>query len=46
MKLRTTDELGHIFANSGNSDGTALNEMSHQDFYCLLSQLFFPFQLL
>ena len=41
MKLRTPGKFGHTFANSGNPDETAPYEPSFQDFYCLLSFLFF-----
>ena len=33
--LRTSGKFGHTFANSGNLDETAPNELSHKDFHCL-----------
>ena len=35
--LRSPSKFGHIFANSGNPDETALDEPSHKVFHCLPS---------
>ena len=39
MEVLTSCKFGLTFANRGNPDETALNdnELSHQDFHCLLS---------
>ena len=40
-RLQTAVKFRQTIANSENPDETALNEPSHQDFYCSLSKLLF-----